>query len=876
MNLCSLLVWLLPSAMRSRMARPMVDAYRDGLRARKHSSLARLRFRARTAIDLIFVAVRARRSKPHLGPEHPLPGSQKMENLLQDLRHATRSMTRAPLPTIVSVVTLALGIGVTAAVFGLVDTVLLAPLPFPDADRLAIVWERNDTRGWSRFAVSPPNYLDWKEQNRSFAGMTAYYGSSFTLTGGDSPPERADGRRVDHDYFRVLGIAPALGRGFAPDEATRGSNRVVVLGAGLWNRRYGGDPRIVGESILVDGEPHRVAGVLDPTQSAGLDAEIFKPLAMDEHAEASRGAHYFRVIARLQGEVSLRAASEEMISIADRLPLAERGWSATVDSLYESTVGAAATSLRLLAGIGALVLLIACGNVANLLLAKFGDRGQELSMRAALGAGRARLARLVIAEALLTTGAGALLGFGLAGAVLGLLRRAVPEALPRLENASVDWRLLLFSSLLALVTGLVVASVPAWRAGRVRINGQFASGGTGATGRRRLATAVVVGQIALATAATVGAGLLVRSLLELQAVDPGFQTENRLTFRIGLPDGAYPERAEQGRFWTTLLEEIDSAPGVLGAGATSGLPLRSDFSIGFSIVGRPTDDGDNHSSEMRVVTEGYFGSMGIPLLAGRGFQSTDRPEAPPVVVVNRAFADRYFPGESPIGHRLEVGYRTGDGDPPREIVGVVGNVRVYGLGDADRPLYYLSARQFPLSSMAVVVRADSQPDSLLPLVRERLASIDDQLPIYSVTTVREVVRSGAAGPRFRAALVTSFGLLALLLASVGIYGNLAYVVLRRTPEIGLRLAVGADRTDVRRWVVATGLKAAALGLPLGMAVAVVGAGQLSDLLYGVDPRDPVTYLGVAVVLLGVVLTACLVPAARATRVDPVVALRNDT
>ncbi len=805
-----------------------------------------------------------------------------MNTLLQDIRYAVRSLRRSPGFAAAAIATLALGIGANAAVFSLVRSVLLRPLPFPEADRLVAIAESNPEKGWDIFAVSPPNFFDWQEGSRSFSAMAAYTTTSATLTG-RGEPEQLNATVATGGFFPALAVAPQLGRTFGAAETVRGNERAVVLSHGLWMRRFGGDPGIVGGTIALDDEPHTVLGVMPPGFRFPEDgADLWAPLAFGPEVSTQRGAHYLNVVARRRSDVPLGEARAEIRSIADRLrvayPRTNEGYTAVVTPLAETLVGGVRPALLILLAAVGLVTLIACANVANLLLIRASRRGAEMAIRTALGASRLRLARQLLTESLLLASAGAAAGLALAAGSLDLVVRLAPANVPRLSEVRIDEGVLAFTAAWTLAAAVVFGLAPTLAALRpgparsLRAAGADAGSGRGAVRLRRV---LVAGQIAIALVLLVGAGLLVRSLARLSSVDPGFRAENVLAFDVTLPEKRYPDEARQAAFTELLLARMRALPGAQSAGAVFGLPLTGlSFSSSMRIDGAP-EGSDEPSAQLRVASPDYFRTLGIPLLAGRLFGPEDRYGAPHAILASAAGAKKLWPQGNALGRHVRFGARPGQTRIEGEIVGIVGDVRDDELGVGPVPEFYASLAQAPVSGFHVALRTAGPPERLAEAARAEVRRLDPDLVVNGLSSLREIVSRSVARPRFTARLLLLFAAMALALSAVGIYGVIAFAVAQRTREIGIRMALGADRRAVHRLVLADGMRLAVAGLAVGLAGALVASRLLTGLLYEVRPADFATHATVTFVLFAVALAACWIPARRASRVEPMAALRSE-
>ena len=802
-----------------------------------------------------------------------------MDTILQDLRYGLRTLIKSPGFAAVAVLALALGIGANTAIFSVVDAVLLRPLPFPDPDRLMMVISVNPAKGFPRFPASAPDFVDWRAQNRAFEGMAAVDSGPFNLSEG-TEPERLNGAHVTASFLGVIGIKPILGRDFRPEEEREGAEAVVLIGHGLWTRRFGSDPAVVGRTVMLDGKPRTIVGVLPRGYSFPNRSEVWAPLAFDKDAMSGRGAHWLNVFARLRPGTTVAAAQVEMDTIAARLrkqyPDSNEGWSAGVVPLSEMMVGKIRPALLVLLGAVGFVLLIACANVANLLLARATERQKEVAIRLALGAGRGRLVRQFLTESAILGLLGGLSGLVLALWGTDLLVAAGGDNLPRFREVSVDGRVLLFTLGLSLVTGLVFGVVPALQASRPDLNDTLKEGGRGGTSgpaRHRLRSGLAIAEISLALVLLVGAGLMLRSFRRLLSVDPGFRPDHLLALDVALPDAKYPDAARQTLFLHEALVGLGALPGAVSAGAATTLPLAGGIiSYSFNIEGKPEPPPSQRSSVRYDAVGGdFFGAMGIRILQGRSLLDSDVAGGPRVVVISAGMARKYFPGENPIGRRIRI-----DNDnerTPREIVGIVADVKHSSLDGEAAPHVYEPLTQAPSEWLTFVLRTTVEPMGLSAEARQVVLAIDREQPVSEMKTGEMLVADSVAQPRLAMLLLTVFAAVALLLAAVGTYGVVAYSVSQRTHEFGVRMALGAGRREVLALVVRQGLALASVGVIVGLLVAAGATRLLSGLLFGISPTDPLTYAAVAVLLSLVALLACLVPARRATLVDPMTALR---
>jgi putative ABC transport system permease protein len=796
--------------------------------------------------------------------------------LIRDARFGLRLLARTPGFTIVAVLTLALGIGASSAIFSVVNGVLLRPLPYPEPDSLVTVNEI--VPGYGDFSVAPANFLDWRQQNTVFERIAAFNSDRATYID-KGQPEMLFGAAVSWDLFDLLRVPPALGRTFRAEEDAPGKNTVVVISHGLWERRFGADPAVLGRAVSLNGAPSTIVGVMPRGflfPSATTD--FWRPIALNP-TNASRGGHFLGVLARRKPGVSLEQARVEMKTIAERLalqyPKNSANESANVVGLHEQVVvGIRPALLTLFAAVG-VVILIACANVANLLLVRASVREREIAIRAALGAGRRRLIVQLLSESLLLALAGGGLGVVLAFVAIPAIHSLSGGSIPRVANVTIDLRVLAFAATVSLATGVLFGLIPAWQASRTSVGAILKEGGRSATsaGGRRVRSVLLVGEVALSIVLLVGAILLLRSFVKLTNVDPGFRPERVLAFRVALPNASYPEDHQRIAFFDNRLQRLAEAPGVTAASMIQSLPIRNDYFLSFAIQGRPAPkDGEEPSANHRVVSPDYFKSLAIPMLRGRVFTARDVEKSPMVAVVDEAFVARYFPTEDPIGKGLDIGNGT---DGFYEIVGVVGNVRYAGLERAPSPTMYVPFKQQVFSAMWMLISTDGDPAQLAGPARQALLNVDRTLPAFSITTLSNVVDESVAQRRFSMLLLAAFAIVALFLAAVGLYGVVAYTVSQRTQEIGVRMAIGAQPADVMRMVLGGGMKLSLIGLAIGLGAALMLGSLVTTMLFGVEPFDPASYGATAVVLLAVSLLACYVPARRATAVDPTVAMRQE-
>ena len=809
-------------------------------------------------------------------------GVRAVEDFGKDLRVAARTLSRQRTFAVVAVLTLAIGIGATTALGSAVYRVLLAPFPFPDADRIVIVTESNLRSGATRAPVASGNYLDWKERSRAFDLLAAVEPYSFDWIGPEGP-ERFNTTLVTADFFPIQNLRPILGRSFLPEEFERGRDNVVVLTETLWRNRFGADSSLIGRAIVFDSVPRVVVGVMSDDALAPFDAEIWAPKIIRPHEREARAGGYWQVIGRLAAGVSLEQARSEMHGITSQLaaehPATNRYTGASILDLRDATTSNARGSLLVLFGAVAFVLLISCLNVANLQLAETIRRRRELAIRTAIGAGRGRLVRQLLTESLLLAGIGAGVGLGVAQLGIAGIRAMAPEGLWQLERLRLDPSALVFALVLAVVCAAVVAVLPLIAVGRIQLAEALAAGGRFggmAPARRRANRLLVVSEVALALVLLVGAGLLLRSLSRLIGTERGFSTDGVLVTTLQAWS-YYPTQPQRAEFVRQAVDRLALLPGVDEAGMTSSLPL--DWPIGFEraqirVEGSPVAPGDEVPTVHAVAaTTGYFAALRIALDRGRLFAATDAAGSTPVAVVNRAFVRRYFGDENPIGKRLTFGFA----GPPtaREIIGVVGDVRHRGLDADPSPSVFVPHAQAPTGAIHLVVRSRSEGGQLQRVVKSALAEMNGAMPLTQITTMDALLGRSLRERRFQLGLLSAFSAIALILSAIGIYGVMSRAMSERTHEIGVRMAVGAQRGDVRWMVLRNGGALAIGGVIAGAAIALLLTRYMAGMLFGVTPLDPLTYIAAAALLLGTALLATWVPAWRASSVDPVVALRNE-
>jgi putative ABC transport system permease protein len=800
--------------------------------------------------------------------------------MLNDLRYALRQLIKAPSFTIVAILTLALGIGACTAIFSVVNVVLLRPLNYPKPDRIVIIRETNLPQ-FPEFSVSPPNYLDWEKQTKSYEYLAAYTGAGLNLTG-EGEPQRLVGVKATAHYFDAYGVKPVLGRMLLPDEDAPGKNHVVVLSYPFWQRVFGGTRDVAGRAIQLNGEPYTVVGVAPIGFGLTSKVDVWTPMAFkpDETANDARGGHYISVVGRLRPGVTAAQARAELEVIASQLakqyPDSNKGWGIILMPLQDYSVRDVRPVLYTLLGAVGCVLLIACANLANLLLARATARHREISIRAALGASRGRLVRQLLTESVVLSLCGGVAGVILARWGLDALLALAPTSLPRISEIHLDNGVLIFSLALSIITGLVFGIAPAWLAARADVNEALKQGSRGSTeggARGRLRSALVVLEVTFALMLLGGAGLLARSFMQLAHVDPGFTPDNATLLRLSLPQKKYAMPEQQTAFADALLERVKALPGVQSAGITHSMPLVGDYVLGFNIEGRPAiAPSDLPSTNYYAVTPDYFRAMGIRLIRGRTFTPQDDAKAPRVAVINETMARQQFPNEDPIGKRINI---TNGPDTWRQIVGIVGDIKQYGVDKATSAQAYEPFAQVPFSSLNVVIRTNGSPAALLGALRPAVYAVDKDQPVGTIRPLEEIMAESIASQRFAMTLLTVFSLVALVIAAVGIYGVMAYSVVQRTGEFGIRMALGAQQRDVLRLVLAQGGRLVGLGLIIGLAGTLAASRAMGSMLFNTSAQDPLT-LGTITLLLGAVaLIACLLPANRATKVNPIEALRAE-
>jgi len=807
----------------------------------------------------------------------------RLASLVQDIRYAGRIVRRSPGFSLLVIAILGVGVAVNAVMFSVVNAVVVQPLPFPDAQRLVRVWHVPPPAqfpGSTRFSVSPANYLDWHAQNSVFERMAIYTEGGATLTGPGQQPEAIPEEIVSAEFFDVLGMKPLLGRLFRPGDDQSGTDDVVIIRESLWRTRYGADPALVGRSIIVDGRPRTVIGIAANSPEAPR-VEVWEPLVMTPDLRALRGIHDFAVVARLKPEIPIERAQSEMNTISKRLeqqyPVDDTGWGAIVVPLQDDIVGDSKTALLVLLGAVGFVMLIASANLANLLLAKTAGRSKEIAVRTAIGASRRRVVQQILCETMLLGVLSGAVGLLLAQLSMAAIVDYITGTVPRTSEIHLDARVLLFTLGVSLVAGVIAGLAPAWRLTRPNIQSTLNQGLTRtATGShdRRLRNGLVVSEVALALVLLVGAGLLIRTVGTLRAIDPGFDQQNVLAVVLAPPNAKYPTPGDRFRFTRQLVERLHALPGVQRASAIDSLPMTGGSTQPVAIEGRAeTVMSKQPEVAVRRIMPGYVRTTGMRLIAGRDFSDADTADSQPVAVISEAMARQFWPNQNPLGRRLTLTFRPG---VVREVVGVVSDVKIRGL-DVAEPVstLYTPFSQSQIGLISLVVRTSVPPRTLVTSLGAAVHDIDRDLPLIRVATMDEVVGRSMSQQQFAMELLGAFAALALMLAAIGIYSVLSWTVRQRVREIGIRRALGAPTQDVLRMVVIEGLKPTLLGVAIGLVSALALGRLMNALVFGVTPHDVATLSSVSLILTLCALMATLLPAYRATRVDPVIALRDE-
>jgi putative ABC transport system permease protein len=865
------------------------DARRDG-RSEAESRDAALRLLDDSSPWLDAARERARRPIPTrirewTRKDAPVPGERGGSvyrlGIMRDARHALRMLVRTPAFSAVAIMTFAVGIGVNTAVFSVVNSVLLRPLPYPDADRIAMVWVDNTRERIKEDINSYPNYRDWRDQNSSFAHLAGYAEAAFALTGAGEP-ERLFGAEVTTNFFDVMGIKPIAGRLFTEANEVEGRDAVIVISHGLWQRRFGGAADVIGRTITLSTRPHEIIGVMPRELRWPEGAELWKPLAPAQGLREARGSFWLPVIGRLRPDITVQQAQTEMSGISARLAEQfppNRGYGANVVGFREQLVGSIERPLAVLMASVLFVLLIACANLANLMLGRTAARRRELAVRTALGAGRARLVRQIVTEALVLAMIGGTAGVLMAYWATGFFVALAGESIPGANQVRLDARVLAFALAIATIAALLAGLLPALHASRAAVGDVLREGGRqgGPAGSRRTRSVLVAAEVALALVLLTGAGLLLQTLWGMQRVDRGFQIDRIGMATVSLPGGAYRTPDAVRAFYARLLEKVRALPGVESASLASGVlqPLITN-SAGFAFEGKPLPPQEQRPEyPFESVSPGFFETIGATIVRGRAFTEQDTAQAPFAVIVNETLANSVWPGEDPIGRRLKPGDGTNPQAPWLTVVGVVKDLRRADVKRHIRPEIYFSSLQRTRGTQIIVFRSAGDPATVMPSIRREVHALDPQLPIFRVTTLRAELANTLRQPRFQATLLGGFAIIALLLASIGIYGVTSHAVSQRTQEVGIRMAMGAQRSSVRALMLRQHVMPALAGIAIGLAGAFALSRFLSSLLYGIGAVDPLTYGAVTVALLMVAVAACWIPASRAMRVDPLVALRAD-
>ncbi len=807
-----------------------------------------------------------------------------MGTLLQDLRFALRVLAKSPGFAIVAVMALALGIGANTAIFSIIDAVLLRSLPYGDPDQLVRVSQTQPTQNAGANSgqggpTSPANFVDWKTQNQSFSDMAAYSVAAFSLLG-QREPERVIGSHITPNVFGLLKVKPLLGRTLLPEDGKGAAEAVVVVSQGFWQRHFGSDPHVLGSSLNLDGSQYRLVGVMPAEFTFGKDAQLWVPLVFTPQDLANRNTLYLEVVARLLPGVALGQAKANMTAVAHNIVAEASGtglrWDVVIVPLKEQAVGNLRATLYILLGAVGFVLLVACANVANLLLARAAQRTREIAVRTAMGASRRRLIRQTLTESVVLGFLGGAFGLVLAFWSLSLLVRFNPGNIPRLEEVGIDAWVLVFTLAVSLLTGIAFGLLPAFQVSKTDLQRGLKDSGAQALvhHRYRLRDLLVISEIALTLVLLIGAGLMIRSFQLLEAVDPGFNPDHVLTLRMTLPLGKYPQESQRSVFFQDVLERVRQIPQVKSDGLVTSLPLEGgELRQLILIEGRPLSPDEPLGGGMDVVSPDYFRTMGIPVLKGRYFTPLDRQDAPPVVIIDESMAREYWPDKDPIGQRVMI-----PGVKPvyREIVGVVRGLKFFGLEQERRPTMYVPLLQYAGErTMSLVVKTQSDPSRMAAALRGAVWSVDRDQTVSTAVTMEQMLARSVAQRRFNTGIIEVFALVALLLAIVGIHGVLSYSVAQRTREIGIRMALGAERRRVLLSVLGQALSMVGVGVVIGIVASIGLTRLIASMLYGVGPLDLRTYLGMSALLVLVALVASYIPARRATKVDPLVALKYD-
>jgi putative ABC transport system permease protein len=817
--------------------------------------------------------------------------------MLNDIRYGLRQLFKHPAFTIIAILTLALGIGANTAIFSVVNAVLLKPLPFPEPEQL-IAFGMTDSRVKDQVnlgSLSYPDFFDFRDQNRTLTSSALYRDRAFALSAEEGATSLR-GQKVSAEFFDVLGIKPQMGRNFTRDDEQAGGGPAgftVIISNDFWRRHYGADPNVIGRTIVLDRRTYTISGVMPagfqfPIQNDPID--FYVTIAEDAaNADGSqpqtkqRGSHSLQAIARLKPGATVAQAQADLAAIAAALskqyPESNTNFGVATKALRDEMVGDLRTALYILFGAVVCVLLIANANVANLLLARASARGKEIALRAAMGASRVRIIRQLLTESLLLSALGGGAGLLLAQWGTEALIKTVPQNIPRISTIQLDGSVLVFTLLVSITTGVIFGLVPAWQASHVDLNSSLKSGTRGGgENKGRVRNALIMAEVAIALVLLIAAGLLIQSFARLGRVQPGLRTERLLTARIGLSDVGYPKNENITAFYDQFLPRVRAIPGVESASAILPLPLSgSNMVTSFDSEDHPLPEGQRPGAPVRIIATDYFKTMGIPVRAGRVFDERDQYTSTPVVLVNERFVQKFFPGQNVLGKRIQPGFASDDtGEKVREIVGVVGNVKHLSLKNEDSPEMYLPRTQIPIGVMSIVVRTNvSNPNAITNSLRKELAAMDATIPLMSVRVFDEYISRSLARPRFNTLLLSIFAGTALILTAIGIYGVLAYSVTQRTSEIGIRIALGAGKSSIFRLIVGQAMMLVGISVAVGLAGAFAATRLLSSLLFGVGASDPGTFAGIVVLVSAVAFVAAWLPARRATRVNPIVALRAE-
>lgn len=812
-----------------------------------------------------------------------------MAILIQDLRYGIRILLKNRGFTAVAVISLALGIGANTTIFSVVNAILLKSLPYKEPDRIVLVWGSVPSEGRVRSQVSATDVADWRSQNSVFEDVTTYQSLQPIISGiGDA--ERVPGMGVGDGYFKIIGAEPILGREFTPEEQIDGKDEVIILGYGLWQSRFGSDPNVVGTKVLLNSRPHTIVGVMPatlrslPTTLIDGPAEFYRPVG-ENYDEDARSGRHLRAIARLKPKISIDQAQSEMSVIAGRLeqqhPAHNTGYGVRLVALPEDTVGGLRPTLLMLVGAVVFVLLIACANVGNLLLARSTSRQKEIAIRAALGASRIRLVRQFLTESVVLALVGGALGLLLSVWGTSLIESIGSRVTRLLSGIAIDTRVLGFTILISILTGIIFGLAPALHLSSLDLNESLKEGSRGSSASRNpLRGGLVVSEVALALVLLVCAGLMIKSVMRLRDVSPGFNPDNMLTMNVSLPSAKYPKGPDQNAFFTRMLDRISVLPGVVTAELTSILPFSGNFDgRGLAVEDHPKPRGEEISVDLYIATPGYVRAMTIPLIKGRELAEQDTDKAPMAALINETMARELWPNEDPLGKRIKFPGSEKNSQPWRTIVGVVGDVNQYALDRKPPMQIYLPEAQYPTSSMTLVVRTSydsgGDPVGTIAAIRGEIRGMDPDQAVFNIATMETLLSDSISLRRFSMLLLIIFALVALALAAVGIYGVISFAVTQRTHEIGIRMALGARGMDILKLVVTRGLFLTLSGVAIGLVAAAGLTRFLQTLLYGVSATDPVTFIAISFLLTGVALGACFVPALRATKVDPMIALRYE-